>query len=94
VVEKGPELAGFLYDRLVSETSDQWFGRHIGAFFSGQEIPFPGNWRYQTCDQQSFWFCLVRQTISNNPPIQRVLPIGRRGPISLVDPPFFDHPKC
>jgi hypothetical protein len=43
VVEKGPELAGFLYDRLVSETSDPWFGRHIGAFFSGQEIPFPGN---------------------------------------------------
>jgi len=26
VVEKGPELAGFLYDRLVSETADPWFG--------------------------------------------------------------------
>src|SRR6266480_3831345 len=40
---KGPELAGFLYDRLVSETADPWFGGRIGAFFSGQEIPFPGN---------------------------------------------------
>ena len=43
MVEKGPELAGFLYDRLVSETADAWFGRRIGAFFSGLEIPFPGN---------------------------------------------------
>jgi hypothetical protein len=43
VVEKGPELAGFLYGRLVSEPADLGFGRHIGAFFSGQEIPFPGN---------------------------------------------------
>jgi hypothetical protein len=43
VVEKGPELAGFLYDRLVSETADPWVGRRIGVFFSGQEIPFPGN---------------------------------------------------
>ena len=43
MVEKGPELAGFLYDRLVSETADPWFGRRIGVFFSGQEIPFPGN---------------------------------------------------
>jgi hypothetical protein len=43
VVEKGRELAGLLYDHLVSETADLWFGRRIGAFFSGQEIPFPGN---------------------------------------------------
>ena len=43
MVEEGPELAGLLYDRLVSETADPWFGRRIGAFFSGQEIPFPGN---------------------------------------------------
>ena len=43
MVGKGPELAGFLYDRLVSETADLWVGRRIGAFFSGQEIPFPGN---------------------------------------------------
>ena len=43
MVEKGPELAGFLYARLISETADLWFGRRIGAFFSGQEIPFPGN---------------------------------------------------
>src|SRR5215471_21685377 len=35
MVEKG--------DRLVSETADPWFERRIGAFFSGQEIPFPGN---------------------------------------------------
>ena len=43
MVEKGPELAGSLYDRLVSETAEPWFGRRIGAFFSSQEIPFPGN---------------------------------------------------
>ena len=43
MAEKGPELAGSLYDRLVSETAEPWFGRRIGAFFSGQEIPFPGN---------------------------------------------------
>jgi hypothetical protein len=43
VVEKGPELAGFLYDRLVSETADPWVRRRIGAFFSAPEIPFPGN---------------------------------------------------
>ena len=43
VAEKGPELAGSLYDRLVSETAEPWFGRRIGAFFSSQEIPFPGN---------------------------------------------------
>ena len=43
MVEKGPELAGLLCDRWVSETADPWFGRRIGAFFSGQEIPFPGN---------------------------------------------------
>jgi hypothetical protein len=42
-VEKGPELAGFLYDRLVSETADLWLGRRIGAFFSALENPFPGN---------------------------------------------------
>src|SRR5207249_8428506 len=40
---KGPELAGFLYDRLVSETADLWFGGRIDAFFSVPEIPFPGN---------------------------------------------------
>ena len=34
VVEKGPELAGFLYDRLVSETAYLWFGGRIDAFFS------------------------------------------------------------
>jgi hypothetical protein len=43
VVEKGPELVGFLYDRLVSETADLWFGGRIDAFFSALEIPFPGN---------------------------------------------------
>jgi hypothetical protein len=43
VLEKGPELAGFLCDRLVSETADPWFGRRTGVFFSGQEIPFPGD---------------------------------------------------
>jgi hypothetical protein len=43
VVEKGPDLAGFLYDRLVSETADPWFGGGIDAFFSALEIPFPGN---------------------------------------------------
>jgi hypothetical protein len=43
VVEKGPELAGFLNDRLVSETADPWFGGGIDAFFSALEIPFPGN---------------------------------------------------
>ena len=43
MVEKGPALAGFLCDRLVSETADPWLGRRIGAFFSGLEIPFPGN---------------------------------------------------
>src|SRR6516165_9789103 len=43
VVEEGPELAGLWYDRLVSETADPWFGGRIGAFFSGQEIPFAGN---------------------------------------------------
>ena len=32
-----------MYDRLVSETADPWVGRRIGVFFSGQEIPFPGN---------------------------------------------------
>ena len=40
MVEKGPELAGFLYDRLVSETADPWFGGGIDAFFSALEIPF------------------------------------------------------
>ena len=43
MLEKGPELAGFLCDRLVSGTDDPWFGRRTGTFFSGQEIPFPGN---------------------------------------------------
>ena len=43
MVEEGPELAALLYDRLVSETADPWFGGPVGAFFSGQEIPFPGN---------------------------------------------------
>ena len=43
MLEKGPELAGFLCDRLVSEIADPWFGRRTGAFFSGPEIPFPGN---------------------------------------------------
>ena len=43
VVEKGPELAGLLCDRWVSETADPWFGRRIGAFFSAPEISFPGN---------------------------------------------------
>src|SRR5262249_29411706 len=42
MVEEGPELAGFLFDRLVSETADPWFGGRIGAFFSGQEIPVSG----------------------------------------------------
>jgi hypothetical protein len=32
-----------LYDRLVSETADLWFGGRIDAFFSALEIPFPGN---------------------------------------------------
>jgi hypothetical protein len=36
-------LAGFLFDRLVSETADPCSGDVLGAFFSGQEIPFPGN---------------------------------------------------
>src|SRR5262249_29194033 len=40
---KGRELAGFLYNRLVSETADLWVGRRVGAFFSAPEIPFPGN---------------------------------------------------
>jgi hypothetical protein len=43
VVKKGPELAGWLCDRWVSETADPWFGRRIGAFFSAPEISFPGN---------------------------------------------------
>jgi hypothetical protein len=41
VLEKGPELAGFLCDRLVSGTAHPWFGRRTGAFFSGQESRFP-----------------------------------------------------
>ena len=32
-----------MYDRLVSETADPWFGGRIDAFFSALEIPFPGN---------------------------------------------------
>ena len=32
-----------MYDRLVSETADLWFGGRIDAFFSALEIPFPGN---------------------------------------------------
>ena len=32
VVEKGRGLAGFLYDRSVSETADLWFGGRIDAF--------------------------------------------------------------
>ena len=32
-----------MYDRLVSETADLWFGGRIDAFFSVPEIPFPGN---------------------------------------------------
>ena len=36
-------MAGFLYDRLVSETADLRFRRRIGAFFSALEIRFPGN---------------------------------------------------
>jgi hypothetical protein len=40
---KGPESAGFLNDRFVSETADLWLGGRIGAFFSALEIPFPGN---------------------------------------------------
>jgi hypothetical protein len=32
-----------LYDRLVSETADLWFGGRIDTFFSAREIPFPGN---------------------------------------------------
>jgi hypothetical protein len=43
VVEKGPELAGFVCDGLVSVTADLRFGGRIDAFFSAQEIPFPGN---------------------------------------------------
>jgi hypothetical protein len=43
VVEKGPALAGFLFDRWVSETANPWFGLRVGAFFSAPEIPFPGN---------------------------------------------------
>jgi hypothetical protein len=43
VVEKGPELAGLLYDRLVSETADLWFGDELALFISGLEIRFPGN---------------------------------------------------
>ena len=43
MVEKGPELAGLLCDRWVSETADPWFGRRIGAFFSAPETSFPGN---------------------------------------------------
>jgi hypothetical protein len=43
VVEKGPELAGFLCDRLISEIAHPWFWGRIGAFFSALEIRFPGN---------------------------------------------------
>ena len=43
MVEKGPELAGLLFGRWVSETADPRFWRRIGAFFSALEIPFPGN---------------------------------------------------
>jgi len=35
-----PELAGFLYDCLVSETADLWFG---DAFFSALKSTFSGN---------------------------------------------------
>jgi hypothetical protein len=43
VVEKGPDLAGLLYDRLVSETADPWVGGRVELFFPALEIPFPGN---------------------------------------------------
>ena len=43
VVDKGPQLAGFLYDHAVSETADLWLGGRFGAFVSGLKIPFPGN---------------------------------------------------
>jgi hypothetical protein len=36
-------MAGFLFDRLISETADLWFGGRIDAFFSTLEIRFPGN---------------------------------------------------
>ena len=32
VVEKGPDLAGLLYDRLVPETADPWFGGRVELF--------------------------------------------------------------
>src|SRR6266436_8952104 len=54
-VEKGPELAGFLYDLLVSETADLWFGGRIGAFFSALEIPFPGNGERQLAETRFEW---------------------------------------
>jgi hypothetical protein len=43
VAAKVPKAAGFLYDCLVSETADPWFGGRSDAFFSSLEIPFPGN---------------------------------------------------
>src|SRR5258706_14083419 len=36
-----PELAGFLYDRFVSETADLWFGRRIGLFSPSSKSRFP-----------------------------------------------------
>ena len=35
----GPELAGFLYDRLVSETADLWFGGRIDGLLGSELLP-------------------------------------------------------
>ena len=37
------KMAGFLYDRLVSETADLVVRAAYWRFFSALEIPFPGN---------------------------------------------------
>src|SRR5438874_11786325 len=41
VVEKGLELAGLLYDRVVSETADLWFGAVLTHFSPPWKSRFP-----------------------------------------------------
>jgi hypothetical protein len=41
VVEKGLELAGLLYDRVVSATADLWFGAVLTHFSPPWKSRFP-----------------------------------------------------